>query len=258
VGQSREEIERALEWAKNNNDESAVRGLTNMLENQNSALNALGPTKERAAALESSQQGVLQQQQGPLWGEKTQGAFDKVGAAVEDSKSRHRQKAQKQYEADLALMGDPANVPGEEEVSEWLLWQGKAFAKEAAEQNKQILRDPESGRLRFAAMPPEQLYDQEKKSSPGKAIAGAITGQTVNLIGERIQNIEETERSVEEMQRFVFTSLPDAEKTRVRNDIARKYEVDPSEITDDVIANNIPPYMLNDIIDENDDNQSIY
>lgn len=268
MGASREDIEKALEWARNNNDESAVRGLSTMLENQNSALNALGPTKERAAAL-PEQTGALQESP---WGERTQGLFDRVGGAIDEARANERGKAQKQYDADLTLMEDPANVPSEKEVSDWLWAKQQAKmpsihgiqaqlprdASWAAPEGKQVLRDPETGRLRWAAMSPEQLYDQDKESSPGRAITGAIGGQTVNLIGERIQSIEETEQAVEGMQRFVFSALSDEEKTRVRNDIARKYEVDPSEITDDVIATDIPPYMLKDIIDENDSNQSIY
>ena len=309
MAQSREQIEAALEWAKQNNDEAAVRGLTSMLEasqgstppenyvpgaasqeiaaqsdpmpqggwQTDSPAGALPPPSTDAQIdqqLEQRQAGpALAQQSSKPWGEPTQNLVDKLGEASADIDAQKWEKAKKQFAADQELLQDPANVPSKEETTEWLKMQQKAmrptvgmgaininpaaYAPIVNAENKQVIRDPETNRLRWAALPPEAIYGDDK-TSVGKIVAGALGSTVIDMVGKRVEDIENENVAVETMQRYVFSSLSDDEKSRVRNDLAREYDVDPSKITDDIIAEKVPPHMLKRVVDANKNNQFIY
>jgi hypothetical protein len=194
--------------------------------------------------------------------------------AIGDKKSAEKWKyAQEQFDADKELLADPANVPSKEETAEFLKMHQDAARPKAGmggvnmnpasyapivnAENKQVLRDPKTGKLRWAALPPEAVYG-DKKTSVGKIVAGALGSTTIDMVGKRVEAIENEGIAVETMQRYVFSQLSEGEQARVRNDLAREYGVDPSKITDELIAEKIPPHMLKNAVDANPNNAFIY
>lgn len=310
MGVSREEIERALEGARAEGDEAAVRGLTEMLEKQQGALpepvykpgeaSALineqsdplppSPLAEKPPlASESDIDSLLEQRQAEdaarqekraevegqkPWGDKTQVFFDKMEELGDEVEANKWDKAQKQYEADQALLDDPENVPSQDEIDDWIKAQQRASTytpltgmgpalymppPTTNTKGRQVVRDPETGRLRWTALPPAAIYgkDKEKPTLTGM-LTGAVASETINAVGRRVEDIEQTEQGINTMQKYIFSSLPPTERERVRNELARSYKVDPSKMTDDAIINKVHPYKLKEIIDQNEANQSIY
>lgn len=310
MGASREDIERALEWAKQNNDESAVRGLTKMLDEQSSGSlppdyvpgqasaeieaqsdpippSTLGQKPALASEADidaSAQRGMdrteqrqsrAQEVQGALpWGKKTQSLIDETKEATKTEQASKIEKAQRQYEADQELLNDPANVPSEEEVDAWLKMQAgsyapltgatpplnpSVYAPVATAANREVVRDPKTGKLRWTALPPSDIYSDEKGTTVARALlGGSIAGEAVNMVGRRLEDIEAEEEGISTFQKHVFRSLPKTEQDRVRQSLARSLNVDADKLTDDVIATKVTPYQLKKAIDENEENQAVY
>ena len=315
MGASREEIEKALEWAKGQNDEAAITGLNDLLGKQPALPDNYvpGEASEKIAsesdpipsldmgalpepstdaeidqAIERRQAGpalaapqagpaLAAPQAGPAlaapqpapWGDKTKDLFDRIGDVKDTKEKAGWEKAQTQYDADQELMADPANMPSDEEAAGWIKMQQPSMnipgapamlpikAPYIKAEGKQVLRDPQTGKLRWSAMSPEQIYKDEKTSFGG-ALMGAVTSESIRLVGNRVDAIEVEQDAIEIMQRHVFSSLSTPEKERVRGELARKYDVDPSKITDELIATKIPPHALKEAVDQNEGNSVIY
>lgn len=309
MAQSREQIQKALEWAKQNNDEAAVIGLTKMLESQqgagslpdnyvpgqlteeigssvpliSSATDGGQPPLAKAGTEEQIDQGFAlredarQQKAAEMaaekpWGARTEETLNKYRDAMSVEEQRHWDKAKVQYDADQALLQDPANVPSEEEVADWIKMQERArmpsgglgmgfnpahLAPIVRGENQQVVRDPDTGGLRWTALPPEDIY-ADKAPTVGGILAGALASETINAVGRRIEDIEQHELGVQTMQKALFNQLSDVERERVRNELATMYEVDPQKMTDEVIADKVPPHKLKEVLDQNDENESIY
>ena len=303
MAQSKQHIERAIEWAKGKGDQAAVDELTQMLGNaedeptvsaevnppppggwptESSVGGGLPPVSTDAQIDQQVEQrlngpALAQQQDQPEppkpFGEPTQDLMEDL-TAIGDKQSAEKWKyAQEQFDADKELLADPANVPSKEETAEFLKMHQDAARPKAGmggvnmnpasyapivnAENKQVLRDPETGKLRWAALPPEAVYG-DKKTSVGKIVAGALGSTTIDMVGKRVEAIENEGIAVETMQRYVFSQLSEGEQSRVRNDLAREYGVDPSKITDELIAEKIPPHMLKNAVDANPNNAFIY
>lgn len=287
---SKAEIEQALKWAQDNNDDAAIQGLNDMLGQMPTesvlpdefspgdtakdidplpsmngpALAKPSSESDIDAQLEQRQaQGALATQDKP-WGEPTQALLDQT----QTREDKGVELAQQQYEADQGLLDDPANVPSEDEIKTWLWSQQSGLKRSPGEKanfapsmphvkadGRQVLRDPNTGKLRWAAMSSDQMNG---KTSVWGALAGAVGSETVNMVGNRIQDLEETHKAVQEVHGFVFDSLSDDEKSRVRNQLAKEFGVDAGKMTDSAIKTKVPPHLLKRFVDENEDNQSIY
>lgn len=314
MAQSREQIQKALEWAEQNNDQAAVQGLTKLLEEAEApAPVATGPTPEQAGLRSRDQSLPPHLDQDPIdmpplmqttaapstdqqiddglnrrmnareqkaaevaaekpWGARTEESLNKYRDAMSIEEQRRWDKAKVQYDADQALLQDPANIPSKEEVADWIKMQERArmpsgglgmgfnpahLAPIVKGENQQVVRDPDTGGLRWTALPPEDIY-ADKAPTVGGILAGALASETINAVGRRIEDIEQHELGVQTMQKALFNQLPDVERERVRNELATMYGVDPKKMTDEVITDKVPPHKLKEVFDQNDENESIY
>jgi diguanylate cyclase (GGDEF)-like protein len=246
-----EEVRRKIENAQNAGDDNAVRLLKNYLQ----TLETPAPTPTAP---------------------EPQGALSPVEMAPEENltgegfsgpalsrKQRERRILQRQYERDQALAGG-AGKPSQRELADF---RNKHFNVHAegghifSDENRgrEIVKDPMTGKVRWAALSPDQIDEFEAKKNGGslaKAIPPAMLSGLTRQVGQRLEDVDEGIEERRTIQSVIWTQLPSHEQSRIRRAIAAKAGVGESDVTDEKLFA-MPARVLKKYLDENPANESL-
>jgi diguanylate cyclase (GGDEF)-like protein len=254
VSVSREQIERALESAKQDNNQSAVSELQGMLESQPAV-----PAGYQPGALSTEVGGI----DAPPLSQPTATESD-IDSSLQARlnpepaqpkpmmNDRERGMAQETYDADMELVKSGAAKPTQDQLDEFM---GAKMGNTPWTDplGRQVVVDQKTGKARWSALSPDQMEESLRRKDRGsttKATAGAI-GYGATRVGGALLGTAEAEISQNNaFQQFLLTgdkSLPKSEQDRIMGLAREKYG-------DDVDPGSIPAGQVKKWIDMNPEN----
>lgn len=289
---SAEDLQRALEWAKDNNDQEAIDAVTAELNKVqgsvepdsyvpgqvtaeigtpipviSSAVTGGQPALAGASSEEDIDKSFEQRLDmedagvsGPALRKPTAAEpwtkeeYAKAGLLQTE---RERQKAQEQYDADQALIRDPAAKPSREQRKEfietntdWRFGYGQFDSMQ-----RQVVIDQETGKPRWTALSPDQIEALDKRGETTAGTIGALAYGSTRIVGASVQNAEAEADRLKNFQQFLVTDgLPESERDRIMGLVREKYGDDSRYVENPGL---IPPHQLMEWLDQNPDNDKV-
>jgi diguanylate cyclase (GGDEF)-like protein len=245
VATSREQIERALELARKDNNESAVADLEQMLGDQQETSPLSAPSAEPAA------------EQGALPAEIDYTDPEQYAAAGALQMERERGIAQSQYDRDRQLAADPANKPNRTELRDWMRTNTdfEFGAGPYDYMGRQVIKDPKTGKLRWTALSPDDMDRLDKRGSGVvPASIGALASDIPRYVGGALENVEAEIENNQSFQNWMLTEgLPKAERDRIMGLANEQYGPDSRYVKNPGL---IPARRVKEWMDQNPDNEA--
>lgn len=239
---SADDLQRALDWAKQNKDQDAVDAVTAEMERRKNREGAL------PAVAEPEPQGALQ---------KTDYRDpEQYAAAGERQLARERALAQKQYNADLEWSADPASRPSADQINEF--FNDPKNSKNAYglmnQMGQQLVVDKDTGKLRYTALSPEQMDHWDKKGSTTRATVGALAYGGTRFGAAALAGDEAEIESLNSFQEYVLNSaLPKEERDRVQKELIERFGKDSDFVK---FPGTAPSDVVKEILDQNPENEA--
>jgi len=242
-----EEVQRAIERARAAQDNDAVSTLEGYLK-------TLQPSQpaQPAGALPGNDDPIGQGVSGP--------ALTKP--------QRERRISQLSYEHDQSLLGLPENHPQRPTKDEINQFRSKHVTSQTPDGrpvgvrdiSKDVVRDPNTGEVRWAALSPDQIDSAEAKKKARedtkRATGGALKFGTINPIGEFIDAKDKAIESRNITQQIIWEQMPSGEKSRIINRV-REEHGDKAAIRFETDAGLFPSNEFKKLMDENPDNNKL-
>lgn len=230
----REQIERAIELAKKDNNQSAITELQGMLESSAGGEAQPAPVADAPA---------LQQ--------------EPVDPKIEQDKLRARELAQEQYDADRALLDSGTATPDQDQINKFM-GQRMGGVQWSDPNGRELVVDQKTGEVRWTAMSPDRLEQIEARKaeidargSTTKATVGALGYGSTRIGGALLSGTEARIEANNNFQQFLLTgenSLPKPEQERIMGLAREKYG-------DDVDPGSIPANQVKEWIEMNEANE---
>ena len=241
-----EEVQRALERARQANDQEAVDVLEGHLQTLQPDQTA-EPVIEQPAEVE----GALPTNDSPT-GEGLSGP----ALSTEQRKNRITELA---YERDRALIASQDISQAErnqfmKDNTDWEYGHGMVDTM-----GRQLVRDDETGKLRWSAMSledMERVKGRKKTKSLYESAPAALASGVVRQVGQRVTSKDEAIESRRNVQSFIWNSLPKAEQRRMREELSRRYDINLADVTDEEIAK-IPALQFKQVMEMNPENETL-
>jgi hypothetical protein len=181
--------------------------------------------------------------------------YAKAGALQMD---RERQMVQSQYDRDRELAADPANKPTRSEIRDWMRTNTdiQFGAGEYDYMGRQVIRDPQTGKLRWTALSPDDMDRIDARGKTTVGSIGALAYGSTRFGAATVSNAEAEIESRKGFQEWLLTgegALPQAEQERIRQRLTDEYGADHRYAQNPGSA---PPMVIKKILDENPANES--
>ena len=214
---TQEEVQRAIERAREAGDKGAV------------------------TALEDYHQRLAGQKPAAL------SENERSGAALSDAE-RIQQKNKAAYEADAALRQTPAGKPTPHEIGKFRHERVGALNK-LENLSREVVKDPTTGKVRWAALSPDRMAEIEHRKELEKAGGTALKAGFIRWTGERVEDVDEGIERRRATQKAIFEQLAPSEQERVRDTLKQRFGSMP--------VNKVPAHDFREVMEENPDNKKI-
>jgi diguanylate cyclase (GGDEF)-like protein len=264
VSVPQEKIQQALEAARKDGNQDAVKELEGMLgdpesnarkeilSGQTSALGTPAPVIDSAIP-----------DAAPALSDPNAPSRPAPGALSEpEPVDPERALSQAMYDNDQELIKSPENRPSGAQVREFMRdntdWRFGAGQFDSMQ--RQVVIDSKTGKPRWTALSPDQMdraAEQEKnRGTTTKALMGSLGYGSVRPAANILQNVDSSIEARNAFQReLVNTYLPEAEQERIKSSLINKYGKDHRYVSDPGL---MPANELRELIDQNPENEKVF